>query len=400
MKKFAPFMAMIVLIGATLACSVGSSPSIGIGPTLQPPAAPAPATSMPGPTIIPLSQPTPNLTTQPAVLPEGNTDLIALYQRVNPGVVSITVETPQGEALGSGFVYDAQGHIITNFHVVDQATSIEVDFPDGFKSIGKAIGTDTDSDIAVIQLQNAPTNEMHPVTLGDSSKLQVGQAVVAIGNPFGYSGTMTTGIISGLGRTLDSIRQAPTGNLYSAGDVIQTDAAINPGNSGGPLLTINGEVIGINRAIESNNTLPNGQASNSGVGFAVSINIVKRVLPSLIKDGKYDYPYLGISARPQLSLADQQALGLSQSTGGYVELVSPGGPADQAGIRAGAKPTDIQGLNAGGDLITAVDGHPVLVFGDLLSYLMNNKSPGDKITLTILRDNQSKEVVLTLVKRP
>jgi S1-C subfamily serine protease len=398
MRKFAPFIALTVLVSAMLACSVGSSPSFGNTPTSQPPAAQATATSAPG--IVPLSQPTPNLNTQPAVLPVGNSDLVGLYQRVNPGVVSITVETSQGEALGSGFVYDTQGRIITNFHVVDQATSIEVDFPDGFKSIGKTIGTDTDSDIAVIQLQNAPANEMHPVTLGDSSKLQVGQSVVAIGNPFGYSGTMTTGIISGLGRTLESIRQAPTGNLYSAGDVIQTDAAINPGNSGGPLLTTSGEVIGINRAIESNNTLPNGQASNSGVGFAVSINIVKRVLPFLIKDGKYDYPYLGISAREQLSLADQQALGLSQSTGGYVQEVSPGGPADQVGMRGGTKPTNIQGLNAGGDLITAVDGHPVMVFGDLLSYLMNNKSPGDKVTLTIMRDNQSKEVVLTLEKRP
>ncbi|HEY3345067.1 MAG TPA: trypsin-like peptidase domain-containing protein [Anaerolineaceae bacterium] len=398
MKKFVPLIAAVALISSTLACSIGLNRTFGNTPIPQSPA--VQVTALPAPTILPLSQPTPNQSAPASALPEGNTDLIALYKRVNPGVVSITVETPQGEALGSGFVYDTQGRIITNFHVIDQATAIEVDFPNGFKSIGKVIGTDTDSDIAVIQLQNAPASEMHPLTMGDSAKVEVGQSVVAIGNPFGYSGTMTTGIISGVGRTLESIRQAPSGNLYSAGDIIQTDAAINPGNSGGPLLTTNGEVIGINRAIESNNTLPNGQASNSGVGFAVSINIVKRVAPFLIKDGKYDYPYLGISAREQLSLSDQQTLGLSQSTGGYVEQVVPGGPADQAGVHAANKPTDVQGLNSGGDLITAVDGHAVIVFGDLLSYLMNNKSPGDKVTLTILRDNQTKEVVLTLGKRP
>jgi 2-alkenal reductase len=400
MKRVYPFIALIVLISSTLACSVGFNKSLSLGstPTALPPA--VQATSLPVPTTAPLPQSTPNQTTPVAVLPAGSSDLIGLYQKVNPGVVSITVETPQGEALGSGFVYDTQGRVITNFHVIDQATSIEVDFPNGYKVSGKVIGTDTDSDIAVIQLQNAAADQLHPLTLGDSSKVQVGQAVVAIGNPFGYSGTMTSGIISGLGRTLDSIRQAPSGNQYSAGDIIQTDAAINPGNSGGPLLTTDGEVIGINRAIESNNTLPNGQASNSGVGFAVSINIVKRVVPFLIKDGKYDYPYLGINAREQLSLTDQQALGLSQSTGGYIELVVPGGPADQAGLRGGTKPTSIQGLDSGGDLITAVDGQPVIVFGDLLSYLMNNKSPGDKVTLTILRDNQTKEVVLTLGKRP
>jgi S1-C subfamily serine protease len=398
MKRYSPLIALLVLISSALACSVGFNRSFGSTPTILPPA--VQVTTEPAATAVPLILSTPNPSTPVSALPADSADLIALYQRVNPGVVSITVETPQGEALGSGFVYDTDGHIITNFHVVDQSTQIEVDFPNGYKVYGKVIGTDTDSDIAVIELQDFAAEQLHPLTLGDSSKLQVGQAVVAIGNPFGYSGTMTTGIISGLGRTLDSIRQSPSGNSYTAGDVIQTDAAINPGNSGGPLLTTEGQVIGINRAIESTNTLPNGQASNSGVGFAVSINIIKRVVPFLIKDGKYDYPYLGISAREQISLTDQQALGLSQSTGGYIQSVSQDGPADQAGLRGGTKTTDIQGLDAGGDLITAVDGHPVIVFGDLLSYLMNNKSPGDKVTLTILRDNQQKEVVLTLGKRP
>ncbi|MDD5368608.1 MAG: trypsin-like peptidase domain-containing protein [Anaerolineaceae bacterium] len=389
MKKPYRLLAVFLLLAATLACSFGLNPPGQTNSPARPQQLPTllpitPATQVPG---VPLP-------------PTTSSNLAELYKRVSPGVVSIDVISNQGEALGSGFVFDTEGHVITNYHVVSGATDLEVDFPSGYKARGKVIGTDLDSDIAVIQLENAPADQLHPLSMGDSAQIQVGDAVVAIGNPFGLAGTMTTGIVSALGRTLESERQSSGGQFFEAGDLIQTDAAINPGNSGGPLLNSAGEVIGINRAIATDNTTPSGSASNSGVGFAISINIVKRVIPVLIKSGSYDYPYLGISSLPTLSLIAAETLNLNQSNGAYITDITPGGPADLAGLKAGSKPTSLQGLNKGGDLIIGVDGHPVNVFGDLLSYLINNKSPGDKITLTILRDNQQKEVTLTLGKRP
>jgi 2-alkenal reductase len=326
--------------------------------------------------------------------------LVGIYQRVSPGVVYIQVMTDQGGGEASGFVYDTAGHIITNYHVVNGATSIEVDFPSGFKAYGKVVGTDLDSDIAVIKV-DGPASDFTPVPLGDSDQVKVGQTVVAIGNPFGYSGTMTVGIVSAKGRTLASEHLSPDGTTYySAGDMIQTDAAINPGNSGGPLLNMNGEVIGVNRAIVSPNSLAGSIPSSSGIGFAVPVNIVKRVVPSLIKNGTYDYPYLGITSLTEINLAEQKALSLPQATGGYIIDVVKGGPSDQAGLRAGTIPTSDPNLMAGGDLIIAVDGHPVMVFGDVLSYILNNKGPGDTVVFTIIRDNQPKEVSVKLGKRP
>ncbi len=392
MKKLPLLVVLSLIVGVSLACQA----TTGL-PGSNPPQASSSSVQLSTPTQAP-PLPTQDVSNPlPAVAQNA---LVELYKRVAPGVVSISVLTPQGNALGSGFVFDTSGHIITNYHVVEGATNMEIDFPSGFKAHGKVIGTDLDSDIAVVLAQDTPASELHPLSLGDSSLLQVGQTVVAIGNPFGLTNTMTTGIVSAMGRTLESVRQTPEGQFYSAGDLIQTDAAINPGNSGGPLLDIAGNVIGVNRAIRTDTTTNGGEPSNSGIGFAVSSNIVKRVAPVLIETGKYDYPYLGISSQDQLSLLDQEALGLPQSTGAYVTDVTPGGPADQAGIKAGSDPTQIQGLNAGGDLITAVDGHPVLVFGDLLSYLINEKSPGDQITLIIIRNNERKEVSLTLGKRP
>ena len=317
-----------------------------------------------------------------------------------PGIVSIQVVGDQGGALGSGIVYDDQGHILTNYHVVEGAKQLEVDFTSGYKIYGTVIGTDLDSDLAIVKV-NAPASELHPLLLGDSNTLQVGQTVIAIGNPFGLSGTMTTGIISALGRTLDSVREAPGtgGNFFTAGDIIQTDAAINPGNSGGPLFNLNGEVIGINRAIRTENFTTTGEPVNSGIGFAVAINIVKRVTPSLITDGKYDYPYMGISALPDLSLTEIDALGLQSFTGAYVTSVASGGPADKAGIRAGNQETST-GLSAGGDLITAIDGQTIHNFDDLLRYLINNKVPGDTVVLTVLRGQEKVDVTITLDKRP
>jgi S1-C subfamily serine protease len=216
---------------------------------------------------------------------------------------------------------------------------------------------------------------------------------------------MTTGIISALGRSLPSTEQLPSGGYFSTADIIQTDAALNPGNSGGPLLDLNGQVIGINSEIQTTSSTTTGQPANSGIGFAISINTIKRVVPSLIKTGKFDYAYLGIStlADQLLSLDVINALGLTKTAGAYVMSVASGGPADKAGILAGTQPLDQQnypGLNKGGDLIIAIDGHPVLSYDDMIRYLDLNKSPGDTVTLTVLRGNQQQDIPVVLGTRP
>ncbi len=331
---------------------------------------------------------------------QGQETLVALYQRVSPGVVAIKTVGDLSGSLGSGFVLDKDGHIVTNYHVVEGSKQVEVDFTSGFKAYGAVVGTDLDSDLAIVKV-NAPADELHPLPLADSDALQVGQTVIAIGNPFGLNSTMTLGIISALGRTLDSLHVTSGGGVFTAGDIIQTDAAINPGNSGGPLFNLNGEVIGVNRAIRTVNSTQSGEALNSGIGFAISSNIVRRVSPSLIENGKYDYPYLGVSSLPgELTLHAIEALGLKSQIGAYVVGVVPGGPADQAGIQAGDKATSDPTLLAGGDLIVAIDGRPVKVFDDLLRYLIGHKSPGDSVTLTILRGEETVDIVITLGKRP
>lgn len=321
--------------------------------------------------------------------------MVALYEHASLGTVAIV--TDQGQ--GSGFVYDKVGHIVTNYHVIEGAKSLEVRFNSGFMAYGTVIGTDLDSDLAIVKV-DAPAEKLFPLPLGDSNSLKVGQTVVAIGNPFGLDSTMTVGIISALGRTLDSVHASPDGNAFTAGDIIQTDAAINPGNSGGPLFNINGEVIGINRAIRTTNFTDTGQPVNSGIGFAISINMIKRVAPVLIESGKYDYPFLGISSLNALSLDMVNALGLSQYTGAYVTDVISGGPADKAGIKAGSTSTDIPGLFGGGDLIIAIDGHETRTFDEMLAYLITNKGPGDAVVLTVLRGAEKVDITVKLGKRP
>lgn len=372
-----------VLVFAALACQIpGTAPVVPAAPNLPPPTQVSNQSSTPV---------TIDLAGQQGIL-------VSLYESVLPGIVSLQVAGSQGGSLGSGFVFDDQGHIITNYHVVEGAEQLEVDFTSGYKIYGTVIGTDLDSDLAVVKV-NAPASELHPLPMGDSRSLRVGQTVIAIGNPFGLSGSMTTGIISALGRTLDSQRDAPSGGFFTAGDIIQTDAAINPGNSGGPLFNLEGEVIGVNRAIRTNNFTGTGEPVNSGIGFAIAINIVKRVVPVLIAEGKYDYPYLGISSIDELSLPQIEALGLKSFTGAYVTSVTPNGPADKAGIRAGNQTTSA-GLNAGGDLIIAIDGQTIKSFDGLLQYLINNKGPGDSVTLTVLRGEEQLDVPVTLGKRP
>jgi len=383
MKVNRVWIVVSVLVLAVMACQVpGMAPVVPEAPDLPPPT-PVEAVQVPSPVTVDTA---------------GRQEvLVSLYEQVLPGIVSLQV-VGNGGGLGSGFVYDDQGHILTNYHVVEGATQLEVDFTSGYKIYGTVIGTDLDSDLAVVKV-NAPASELHPLPLGNSDSLKVGQTVVAIGNPFGLSGTMTTGVISALGRTLDSQRDAPSGGFFTAGDIIQTDAAINPGNSGGPLFNLNGEVIGVNRAIRTENFTGTGEPVNSGIGFAIAINIVKRVTPVLIAEGQYDYPYLGISSIDELSLPQIEALGLQSFTGAYVTSVTPNGPADQAGIRAGDQNTST-GLDAGGDLIVAIDGQSILRFDDLLRYLINNKSPGDTVVLTVLRGEEQVDIDVTLGRRP
>jgi S1-C subfamily serine protease len=396
MKRYRPLLVVLVFAMVSLACQVGYNFSFPQGS----------AQSQTEETRASTATAVPQATAQPAQVQLIAPDLadveqlqIALYQQVSPGVVSIQTLDETGGVQGSGFVYDTDGHIITNYHVVQDAGQIEVDFPSGIKIYGEVIGIDIDSDIAVIKV-DVPAAQLFPVTLGDSDALQIGQTVYAIGNPYGLTGTMTVGIVSAKGRTLDSLRTSGDGSVFSAGDLIQTDASINPGNSGGPLLNLAGEVVGINRAIRLSGTTELGEPINTGIGFAISVNILKRVVPDLISKGSYDYPYVGISARPELTLIEAEALGLSQTAGAYVVEVMPNGPAARAGLRAGTTPTEYLGLNSGGDLITGIDGLPVRNFGDFLGYLMTRKSPGDVVTITFLRNNEELQTELTLEMRP
>jgi len=333
----------------------------------------------------------------------------AHYETLSPGVVSILTysevgaphdgQIPTGQ--GTGFVIDDEGHIITNHHVIDGAEEIEVDFPQGMKAWAELLGKDPDSDLAVLKV-DLPAAQLVPLPLGDSDAVRVGDPVAAIGNPFGLAGTMTVGIVSALGRTLDSERQAPGGSAFSAGDIIQTDAAINPGNSGGPLLDQHGQVIGVNRAIRTENFTISGDAANSGVGFAIPINIVKRVVPHLIQDGLYQYPYLGISSLsterwtlPILELLDLPP----DASGAYVTCVTPGGPAQEAGV-LGAGQCDSDALVPGGDLLVAINGQPIADFNDLISFLVKNTSVGQEVTVTVLREGKEVDLPVTIGPRP
>ncbi|PKO10310.1 MAG: trypsin [Chloroflexi bacterium HGW-Chloroflexi-2] len=399
MKKFAIILLVTIFIFSTMSCSFSASFPFSISTDQNPtPEIVQVATKAPDFQEPQNSDP---VTYNPNFLDLMDREglLISLYERVNPGVVSIQTLSVTGGGLGSGFVFDKDGHIITNYHVVEDATELEVDFPSGYKIRGSVIGRDIDSDLAVIKV-DVPEEFLFPLPLGNSDDLRIGQTVIAIGNPFNLSGTMTLGIVSAKSRTLSSFRQASTGGFFSAGDLIQTDASINPGNSGGPLLNLNGEVVGINRAIRTEQTNENGEPTNSGIGFAISSNIVGRVVPYLIKDGFYDYPYVGITSQEDLTLMEREVLGIQEMTGAYIISVTENSPASKAGLIGGSTVTRISGLLAGGDLIIAVDNRPVRLFSDFLSYIMANKSPGDEIVITIKRQGEEMEVPVVLDKRP
>ncbi len=327
--------------------------------------------------------------------------LIGLYERANPAVVNIDVSTAMfGDDLndfgsGSGFVIDMQGHIVTNNHVVESADDLRVTFHDGFVAKAEVIARDEDSDLAVLKV-DVDAERLKPLEFGDSSSLRVGQRVIAIGNPWDLGGTMTVGIVSALGRSLPG-KVTPDQGFYSIPDLIQTDAAINPGNSGGPLLDSGGRVVGINTAIRSEGSF------NSGVGFAVPVDIVKRVVPALISEGRYHYPYLGITANSEVSVAELALeLDLPVHRGVLIAEVRPGEPAAQAGLRGGSSEFNFYGqpLIIGGDIILAIDDYPLRDFDDLIAYLVRETSVGQQVTLTVMRDNETLEIPLTLGERP
>ena len=315
--------------------------------------------------------------------------LVNLFQRVAPSVVHIRVTTATGSGSGSGFFYDHEGHIVTNNHVVEDAETIRVALADGTTVPAEVVGTDPDADLAVIVV-DAPAELVVPAELGDSSQVQVGQWAIAIGNPFGLERTVTRGIVSALGRVF------PQESGFSIANLIQTDAAINPGNSGGPLLDLRGRVIGVNTMIVSET------GASAGLGFAIPVNIVKKVVPALIKDGSYAHPWLGIrgyTITPELV----EALNLPVERGALVGEVTPGGPADKAGLRGGRRTVRIPGyvepVQAGGDIIVAIDGTRVTGMDSLISYLDFTEA-GQVVVLDVIRGTQRLSIEVTLGRRP
>ncbi len=331
----------------------------------------------------------------PVVVTNEEEALKALYAQVNPSVVNLTIYLSQDNEIlpasqGSGFVYDPDGHVVTNAHVVNGAEQIDVTFSDGTIRPAEVVGEDPHSDLAVVQVADIPAG-IAPLPLGNMDDLAVGQSVVAIGNPFGFEGTLTRGIISGLGRTI------PAQTTFSIPQAIQTDASINPGNSGGPLLNLRGEVIGINDQIETSD----GNSANSGVGFAIPVSIIQRVVPSLIQNGGYDWPWLGVRGSG-LDLALIKAMDIPVEKGAYLWQVIDQGPAAKAGLLGANKTADYEGrtVDVGGDVVTAIDGQPVESFDDLLIYVSLNGTPGQEVTLKIWRDGEFQDVKVTLEKRP
>jgi len=389
------------LVFAVLACTC-SGQDFFFTPTPRPTrveSASTPLSTSALPPVI-LASPTPLPSDVLAEFDATDAVLINLYQRVSPGVVFIQVfvdsdGVPVPLGTGSGFVIDPEGYIVTNNHVVADADGIEVTFSAGGLAEANVVGLDPYSDLAVIKV-DVPADRLTVLELGDSRGLQVGQRVIAIGNPFGLDGTMTVGIISALGRTLPA-QVAQSAGFFSNPEIIQTDAAINPGNSGGPLLDSRGRVIGVNSAIRSTTGV------NSGVGFAVPVNTVKRIVPDLIEKGSYDYPYLGIISDSRFTVAQLAGpLDLPVTEGVLVSEVAAGSAAEDAGLRGGTRDVEVVGttVRAGGDLIVAIDGYRLRDFDDLIAYLVRETTVGQEVVLTIIRDGKEMEVPLVLGHRP
>jgi len=386
----------IILIGVIIALSVtvivqfsnGRSLSDLSQATIQPPSGSTNTPEQTSPTTPQEQAPTSPDPATSTTLPSESSSLSEIFKNAENSVVQITSKVAtvdntiiingqplesQSTRLGSGFVYDKEGYIITNNHVVEGTKTVNVTFIDGNTYSANVVGTDPDNDLAVIKItDNFSDENLVPLAIGDSSKLEVGQQIIAIGNPFGLSDSMTTGIVSALGRLL------PNQNVgFSIPDIIQVDAAINPGNSGGPLLNLQGQVVGINTAISTST------GDFSGVGFAIPSNSIERIVPILIKYGSYQHPFLGISGRTMDSDV-AIANGLPNNFKGIMVVnVVSGGPADKAGIHAAT--LDNNNIPHGGDIITAIDNHPMKTIYDVIAYLDDEKSVGDKVVLTVDR---------------
>ncbi|MGQ9457545.1 MAG: S1C family serine protease [Anaerolineae bacterium] len=364
-----------------------------------------PAFPTPTPAPTPIATPAPVSPAPPvpeAALRSLEDQIVHVYEVAGPGVVNITTRSyaydfffqpvPQ-EGTGSGFVYDLQGHIVTNYHVVEGAEELVVTLPNKKNLEARVVGADPSNDLAVIQVDASP-EELHPLELGTSSSLRVGQFVVAIGNPFGLERTLTVGVISALGRVI----QSPDERFI--GEIIQTDAAINPGNSGGPLLDLGGRVIGVNTAITS------PSRASAGIGFAVPVDTVRRVVPELIAHGRYPHPWLGVYL---LDLTPERAQVLREAgvempvdLGLLVLEVVRGGPAARAGLRGGNRTLRMGNilLPVGGDVIVKVDGQEIVDNRALNVYLETRKRVGDAVTLTVVRDGREMDLQVTLGERP
>ncbi len=316
-------------------------------------------------------------------------DVSEIYERVKDSVVMVRALGRLTSSVGTGFVYDARGHIVTNYHVVAGGNQIYVSFLDGTMLPATLVGYDVDTDLAVLRVQPPSDLQLRPLPLGDSRALRIGDPVIAIGNPFGLQGSVTVGIVSQKGRLL------PSNRGYLIPGVIQIDAAINPGNSGGPLLNYRGEVVGVTTAIETTT------GTFSGVGYAIPSSIVARVVPVLIEKGRYNHSYLGISGKELNSLVAERA-GIPVKSGFLVETVSNNSPASRAGLRGGNTRITVAGESylIGGDVIVAIDGHPISSLDDLLTYLVENTSPGDRVVLTVIREGKVVNVPVVLGERP
>ncbi|MFN8471370.1 MAG: trypsin-like peptidase domain-containing protein [Anaerolineae bacterium] len=355
------------------------------------------ATPGPSPTLGP--SPTPFPPVAPLALNAEEQTFAALYNKVRPGVVNVDIvlNVPGGDATsgmpapsgsGSGFVWDKQGHIVTNSHVVQDARTVKVTLWDDTSVPATVVGVDSDADLAVIKV-DVPADKLIPLEMGDSDQVRVGQIAVALGNPFGVGTSMTQGIISAIGRTIPGLTQ------FQIPNALQTDAPINPGNSGGPLLDLAGRVLGVDAQIRSDTR------ANSGVGFAIPVNVVKLVVPDLIASGRHAWPWLGISGRTldELTAENNNA---KNAVGAYIDQVTPGGPSEKAGLKgsSGQQRVQDQPVPTGGDIVVAVNGVPIKKFDELLAYVTTRARVGQTIELTVLRNGQEQKVSVTLQERP
>ena len=385
----------------SIACSGASKDATATPLTAQQPTATAitassgttTGTGVPTPpaTGVPVSNPVAGMSSLDIIKSQEQV-FIDLFKNTINTVVRIDTVTRSGAGEGSGWVWDTTGNIVTNYHVVDGATKIDVYLYDGRQYAGRVVGFNSDADLAVVKIDLAPGETLQASKIGNSSELQVGQMSIALGNPYGNDFSMTTGIVSAVGRLI------PSGfSNFAIPSVIQTDTAINPGNSGGPLLDIEGRVIGINTQIRSES------GSNSGVGFAVPVDLAKRVVPNLIENGEHVYSFMGIRGL-ELENTMRAGLGLKNGQqGAYITSVEANTPAQKAGLKGDSGSFGVNGAPVNpqydGDLITAVDGRQVNSMDDLIAYLALNTSPGDDIVLTVLRGGQEELIVLTLTQR-